>query len=576
MASGKKILMASGKKILVVEDSATQAMRIRQVLEEAGFAVDCASTAEAALASLNQGLPDLLLTDFRLPGMLGDELCRTLRMNVNTRGIPILMLTGEEESGTERHLLESGADDYVPKSEDLGFVLLRIEALLRKSHVRNVVRTGELPFAAAKLLLVDDSPTYLALLASELEKEGYRIKTAASGAETLECVAAETFDGIVLDLVLPDMSGMDVCKRVLESRGTLDDSVVILALTATRAKERMTSVLAAGADDVVEKSRDIAVIKARLRALLRRKMIYAENRRISEEFRAKELEILRTRAEKEAAEARAALAGQLEKANRELKEAQAQLVQSAKMASLGQLVAGVAHEINNPLAFVMNHQATVNRALESLAGPIELHLSEIALGKWRKARQRLGEMQEGLERIKDLVLKLRTFSRLDEGELKYVRIDESIESVLTLLRHRLKDRIAVKRNYGDVNVIPCYPGPLNQVLMNIVSNAIDAIEGKGEIAITTGKSDSMFFISVADTGKGMPEAVRERIFEPFYTTKPVGEGTGLGLSISYGIVKRHRGMLEVRSEEGRGTEMIVRIPLHLERREETGDRAKHE
>ena len=568
--------MPDRKRILVVEDSATQAMRIRQVLEEAGFAVDCASTAEAALASLNQGLPDLLLTDFRLPGMLGDELCRTLRMNVNTRGIPILMLTGEEESGTERHLLESGADDYVPKSEDLGFVLLRIEALLRKSHVRNVVRTGELPFAAAKLLLVDDSPTYLALLASELEKEGYRIKTAASGAETLECVAAETFDGIVLDLVLPDMSGMDVCKRVLESRGTLDDSVVILALTATKAKERMTSVLAAGADDVVEKSRDIAVIKARLRALLRRKMIYAENRRISEEFRAKELEILRTRAEKEAAEARAALAGQLEKANRELKEAQAQLVQSAKMASLGQLVAGVAHEINNPLAFVMNHQATVNRALESLAGPIELHLSEIALGKWRKARQRLGEMQEGLERIKDLVLKLRTFSRLDEGELKYVRIDESIESVLTLLRHRLKDRIAVKRNYGDVNVIPCYPGPLNQVLMNIVSNAIDAIEGKGEIAITTGKSDSMFFISVADTGKGMPEAVRERIFEPFYTTKPVGEGTGLGLSISYGIVKRHRGMLEVRSEEGRGTEMIVRIPLHLERREETGDRAKHE
>jgi two-component system NtrC family sensor kinase len=338
----------------------------------------------------------------------------------------------------------------------------------------------------------------------------------------------------------------------------------------------MTSALAAGADDVVEKSRDIAVIKARLRALLRRKLIYAENRRISEEFRGKELEILRARAEKEAAEARAALAGQLEKANRELKEAQAQLVQSAKMASLGQLVAGVAHEINNPLAYVMNHQATVDRALESLAGPVESHLSEAELGKWRKARQRLGEMQEGLERIKDLVLKLRTFSRLDEGELKYVRIEESIESVLTLLQYRLKDRIRINRRYGEPKVVPCYPGPLNQVLMNVLANAIDAIEGKGEITITTGESDSMFFISVADTGKGIPEAVRERIFEPFYTTKPVGEGTGLGLSISYGIVKRHRGMLEVRSVEGRGTEMIVRIPLHLERREGTGDRAKHE
>ncbi len=568
--------MSDRKRILVVEDSATQALRIRETLEQAGFAVACAASAEAALASLNHGLPDLLLTDFRLPGMLGDELCRTLRMNVNTRGIPILMFTGEQESGTERRLLESGADDYVPKSEDLDFVLLRIESLLRKSQVRNVVRTGGLPFAAAKLLLVDDSPAYLELLAAELEKEGYRIKTASTGAQALERLAVEDFDGIVLDLMLPDMSGMDICRCALESRGTLDDSVVILALTASKAKERMTSVLAAGADDVVEKSRDVAVIKARLRALLRRKLISAENRRISEEFRGKELEILRARAEKEAAEARAALVGQLQKANRELKEAQEQLVQSAKMASLGQLVAGVAHEINNPLAFVMNHRSTVDRALETLAEPIESHLSEAGLGTWRKARQRLGEMNEGLERIKDLVLKLRTFSRLDEGELKYVRIDESIESVLTLLHYRLKDRIAVKRNYGGVKVIPCYPGPLNQVLMNIVSNAIDAIDGKGEIAITTGKSDSMFFISVADTGKGMPEAVRERIFEPFYTTKPVGAGTGLGLSISYGIVKRHGGMLEVRSEEGRGTEMIVRIPLHLERKEEAGGGAEHE
>ena len=567
--------MRSGTKILLVEDSATQALRIRQALEEAGFAVACAPTAEAALTSLNEDLPDLLLTDFRLPGMLGDELCRKLRMNLNTRGIPILMLTGEQESGTERHILESGADDYVPKSEGMDFVLLRIEALLRKSQVRNVVRTGELPFAAAKLLLVDDSPASAQPLAAELAKEGYRIQTAATGAEALERLAAEAFDAIVLDLALPDMSGTDVCRRVLESRGTLDDSVAILALTAGKARERMTSVLAAGADDVVEKSRDIAVIKARLRALLRRKLIYAENRRISEEFRAKELEILRARAEKEAAQARAAMVGQLEKANLELKEAQSQLVQSAKMASLGQLVAGVAHEINNPLAFVMNHQVTVARTLDGLATLVAAHLSATDLGKWRKARQRLGEMHEGLERIKDLVLKLRTFSRLDEGELKYVRIEESIESVITLLQHRIKDRIRINRRYGEAKVVPCYPGPLNQVLMNVLANAIDAIEGNGEITIATGESDAMFFISVADTGKGMPETVREHIFEPFFTTKPVGEGTGLGLSISYGIVKRHGGTLDARSEAGRGTEIVVRIPLHLRRKEGTDDSTRH-
>jgi two-component system NtrC family sensor kinase len=232
------------------------------------------------------------------------------------------------------------------------------------------------------------------------------------------------------------------------------------------------------------------------------------------------------------------------------------------MASLGQLVAGIAHEINNPLAFVMSHHGTVEGLLDKLAPEIEPGLSDAARSKWSKAVQRLRDIRQGLERIEDLVLKLRTFSRLDEGERKHVKIEESIESALVLLQHRMKGRITVKRDYGEVKVISCYPGPLNQVLMNLLSNAIDAIDGHGEIRITTGRRDSMFFVSVADSGKGIPRADRERIFEPFYTTKPVGQGTGLGLSISYGIVQRHQGSIEVRSEEGKGTEMIVKIPLY--------------
>ena len=171
-------------------------------------------------------------------------------------------------------------------------------------------------------------------------------------------------------------------------------------------------------------------------------------------------------------------------------------------------------------------------------------------------------MQTGLKRIKDLVIKLRTFSRLDEGEFKSVNIEESIESVLTLLQHKLDDRITIMRKYNGPKIVPCYPGPLNQVLMNVIANAIDAIEGDGKITITTVQSDSMFSISIADTGKGIPQNVRDRIFDPFFTTKPVGQGTGLGLSISYGIVKRHNGELEVHSEEGRGTEVIIRIPIN--------------
>lgn len=547
-------------RIVLVEDSPTQALNLMHALEQAGFEAECATSAEDALGLLNQRLPDLLVTDYHMPGMTGAELCRKIRMNVSTRGLPILMLTAEREGEIERHVLESGADDYIEKSEDLDFVLLRIQTLLRKSRAREVV-VGGAPFAAARLLFVEDSATYRELLAGELARDGYALTTASNGNEALERLSMENFDGVVLDLVLPDMAAADICRKAVEACRTLDHAPVILGLTASAGREVMTSMLAAGADDVVEKARDLAVIKARLRALLRRKHLHEENRRIAEEFRARELEVLRANARREAAEERAAMADQLEKANRELKEAQAQLVQSAKMASLGQLVAGIAHEINNPLAFVMNHHGTVEGLLNELSPAIEPALAQPLHGKWRKAGQRLREIRQGLERIEDLVRKLRTFSRLDEGELKHVKIEESIESVLTLLRHRMEKRIAVNRRYGDIKVLSCYPGPLNQVLMNLVSNAIDAIEGKGEITITTGKDGSMCFISIADDGTGMPPAVQERIFEPFYTTKAVGQGTGLGLSISYGIMRRHGGFIEVRSEERKGTEMVLKIPL---------------
>jgi two-component system NtrC family sensor kinase len=331
-------------------------------------------------------------------------------------------------------------------------------------------------------------------------------------------------------------------------------------LTGGEDPEEMNSVLAAGADDVVGKSKDIKIVKARLRALMRRKLLYEENQRIINEFKEREIALLRVRAEKEAAEGRAALADQLAQANRELRETQSQLVQSAKMASLGELVAGVAHEINNPLAFVISHLGMVKEGLANVLPEVEPHISDKARTRVNKIQQRLQDIQDGLERIKDLVIKLRTFSRLDEGEFKQVNIQECIESVLTLLQYRLKDRITIVRKYGDDNIISCYPGPLNQVIMNVISNAIDAVEGQGVITITTKKTDAVYSIAIADTGKGVPEGIRDRIFEPFFTTKPMGQGTGLGLSISYGIVKKHGGEIGIESEPGKGTKMIITIP----------------
>jgi two-component system NtrC family sensor kinase len=152
---------------------------------------------------------------------------------------------------------------------------------------------------------------------------------------------------------------------------------------------------------------------------------------------------------------------------------------------------------------------------------------------------------------------------LDEGAFKTVDVHEGLEAVLLFLRHRLKGRIQVERNYCADGTLSCYAGQLNQVFMNIIANAVEVIEGQGGITITTGRDEERFSISVRDTGRGMPETIRHRIFEPFFTTKPVGQGTGLGLAISYSIVQAHQGTIEVFSQEEQGTEFLIKIPLGL-------------
>lgn len=246
-------------------------------------------------------------------------------------------------------------------------------------------------------------------------------------------------------------------------------------------------------------------------------------------------------------------------ANGELQAKQAQLIQSAKMASLGELVAGIAHEINNPLAFVLSHLKTTNTNLARLEANATLPADTKDL--LERARDRITQSEAGAERIRDLVVKLRTFSRLDEGERKVVSMRESMLAVLTILEHRTKGRIDVTTKFGEPDAVECYPSLLNQAVMNLVANAIDAIEGPGTITITTGSDGDAYRITVTDTGHGIPEHLRERVLEPFFTTKPVGKGTGLGLSITYSIVKKHQGELALTARPEGGTVAVIRFPL---------------
>lgn len=354
-------------------------------------------------------------------------------------------------------------------------------------------------------------------------------------------------------------------------RPAMESGLAVIMLTSCQNKEEMQRGLDAGADDFISKSADPAILRARIHALMRRRLFQEEGVRIVEELKAKDSETLQAQAGRQIAEARAAMGEKLiqvnfdlEEANRKLKETQTQLIQQEKMASLGQLVAGIAHEINNPLAFVLNNLFLVETGLDGLCPEIESHLPEPSLMKLRKARVRLGEMQEGLDRVKELVLDLRTFSRLDDGVLNTVDVAETIDTVLLLLKHKMNGRILVEKNYASGRELFCNPGRIKQVLMNLISNAIDAIAGQGTVFVATCQTSRVFQISVRDTGAGISATIRSRIFDPFFTTKPVGQGTGLGLAISYGIVQDHGGSIEVQSEEGVGTEFIVKIPLDLE------------
>ena len=550
--------------ILVIDDSATFREELRSALQLANYVVVTAPDGEDGLRIADSIRPSAILVDSVMPGIDGGTLIRRIRLDAALRATPCVLLTASEDRGAELRALDAGADAFVRK-DDLEVVLARVSAVLRASSLEPV--QGSSLIGAKKILAIDDSATYLHELSAVLAGEGYDVAPARSGEEGMDMLVAQQFDCILLDLVMPGIDGIETCRRIKTS--SLLRDIPLIMLTAAEDRSAMIEALGSGADDFISKSSELEVLKARVRAQLRRKQFEDEHRTIREKLLRSEMEAAEARAARELAETRAKLVEALEQKNyeltqayRELQTAQTQLVQTAKLASLGELVAGVAHEINNPLAFVISHLSTIRRSIQKLDAKVRPTLDSDESVAWQRVADRIGEMDGGLTRMRELVLKLRTFSRLDEGERKTVSIRECIESMLTILGHRLKDRVEVVTNYGEPDLVDCYPGLLTQALMNIVANAIDAIPARGAIIISTvGLSAERYRISVADTGTGIPEALRDRVVDPFFTTKPVGQGTGLGLSITYSIVKKHGGQLEFHNRPEGGCEVVVLIPL---------------
>jgi two-component system, NtrC family, sensor kinase len=273
---------------------------------------------------------------------------------------------------------------------------------------------------------------------------------------------------------------------------------------------------------------------------------------------------------------------QLQQTLQELKDTQGQLIQTEKMSSLGEMVAGIAHEINNPINFIYGNIQCAETYLQDLVDLLNLYQQEYPHENWiieekiadidlefltEDLSKMFFSMKVGAQRIREIVLSLRNFSRLDEAEMKDVNIHEGIDNTLLILNHRLNKEIQVIKNYGDLPLIDCYPAQLNQVFMNIISNGIDALlecknKDEKQIFIDTLKLDNNYIkVVIRDNGPGILPEIINKLFDPFFTTKPVGKGTGLGLSICYQIIEKHQGKIEVISAVAQGTEFVITLPI---------------
>ncbi|MGZ5481026.1 MAG: ATP-binding protein [Pyrinomonadaceae bacterium] len=426
--------------------------------------------------------------------------------------------------------------------------------------MQEIEKTNVMPVPADspgdnRILIVDDEELVRNLFAQSLG-DRYDCMTAGNAQEALALLAAQPFALVITDVQMPGLSGIELLRKVVAD---FADVAVIVASGVDRS-QRVIDTLRLGASDYLIKPCELDVLEMSVERALERRALMRDGKRSKAalERRNEELASQKT----------------------ELIRLQAQLIQSEKMASLGQLAGGVAHELNNPCGFIHSNMESLDQFASDLRQLLAVYervpLSPEFAAQVNALKQSIGfenllsemssiidDCSEGARRIRDIVLNLRTFSRLDEVEVKQIDIHEGIDSTIRLLsQYYSSNHITLERDYGAVPPVECFAGQLNQVWMNLLTNAAQAIgRGPGKVRIVTRVRDEMVVVRISDTGAGIKPEDMKRVFDPFFTTKPVGEGTGLGLSIIYGIVEKHGGRITVESQLGEGTTFTTVIPL---------------
>ncbi len=529
-------------KLLVVDDSLTSRLFIRKEVEGIeGLTIIEAKNGYEGIQMAQEQVPDLITMDINMPDIDGIEATSKIRESQQCFEIPIIIITGNTDVELSKRAFAVGAAEFFIKPFPKGKFRQYIEDILSKEE----------NLKGLKVLVVDDSQQSGPIVSRILRSRGAEIMQVPRKADALQYLADpnQKFDIIITDFMISSLGDIDLCRYVRQKMKRQD--IPIIVLTEPGNHSVVLNALREGANDYLIQpfSREelLVRIQNQQRLINYHKTLQQEKETVLRQ-------------------------------HDQLKTTQAQLVQSEKMAGLGTLVAGVAHEINNPVNFVHVSSRSLETDLKKfkefvfdLAGEdADTEIVDMFNKKFDRFFSCLQDINEGSTRIKTIVSDLRSFSRLDEAEQKQMDLVSGLESTLRLIRTQYQKIVEFDCDFQVAPQLECWPAQLNQVFMNILANACQAIQAKqtqieegvpGKVTLRTFLKDDRVAISFSDTGCGMSEEVRSHIFDPFFTTKEVGEGTGMGLSISFGIIQKHQGSIEVVSEEGVGTTMTVLLPM---------------
>jgi PAS domain S-box-containing protein len=549
------------------------------MLAEMGQSVIEAENGQEGWEILKSRNIKLVISDWMMPGMNGLDLCKKIRSASFKEYIYVIMLTAKDRRADLMEVFSAGADDYIPKPFDPEELRARVMTGLRVINLEE--RHNEL----AHTLI--ESRNKLRIVIDSLKEEIISLD------RDLRIISVNKAFARRYQSDPQDLAGKDFTDQSFTGCEFLHDEEIRSLIAdvfdkAVGQKTMFTSMDAQGLPvyrqiqclPVQDENGDafkIVVVSQDV----------TEERRKAEEIQDLNEQLLATSAKIEAQN------DELKNTLKRLEETQAHMIQSEKMASIGQLAAGVAHEINNPTGFVSSNLKTLldyqqdiselidkyhaftdslksNGNFASLSDEIRDNIQEIKAFEddidieyiLEDVTDLIGDCREGTDRIKKIVLDLKDFAHPGEDKIQTLDINNGLESTLNVVNNEIKYKATVQKDFGDIPAIKGYPQQLNQVFMNILVNAAQAIEKKGEIAIRTSKVDDQVEVKISDTGSGIPEENLQKIFDPFFTTKDVGKGTGLGMNIAYNIVKKHHGTIAVDSQVGKGTTFTIRLPVN--------------